>query len=69
MKQVGTSEAKTHFSELLAAVSNGEEFAITKHGEKIALLIPFSSQKQYGSVKGTIRCIKNLRSGTNLERG
>lgn len=66
MKQVGAFQAKTHFSELLAAVSNGEEFAITRHGQKVAILIPFTGQEIGSSSKSAIRAIKNLRKGTRL---
>jgi prevent-host-death family protein len=37
MKQFGAFEAKTHFSELLGAVMNGEKFVITKHGVQVAI--------------------------------
>lgn len=39
-KSVGVHEAKTNFSKLLARVSAGEEIAITRRGEEIALLVP-----------------------------
>jgi prevent-host-death family protein len=37
---VGAFEAKTHLSELLAKVEEGEEITITKHGRPVARLIP-----------------------------
>ena len=40
MNTIGAFEAKTHFSQLLARVAHGETFAITRHGELIARLIP-----------------------------
>lgn len=39
-KSVGVHEAKTHLSRLLERVAGGEEIAITRRGERIALLIP-----------------------------
>ena len=66
MKQVGAFHAKTHFSELLAAVSFGEEFVITRHDQKIAKLIPFSETEKESSSKTAIRAIKKLRSGVKL---
>ena len=68
MKQVGAFQAKTHFSELLAAVSFGEEFIITRHDQKIAKLIPFSEseQEKESATKAAIRAIKKLRSGVKL---
>ena len=69
MKQFGAFEAKTHFSELLAAVIHGEKFIITKHGTKVAMIIPFVSKKrkdEENPVKGAIRAIKKLRKGVTL---
>ena len=39
---VGAFEAKTHLSELLARVEEGEEVTITKHGRPVARLVPVS---------------------------
>lgn len=40
MKTVGAFTAKTHFSELLRQVAEGNEIAITKHGKIVAHIIP-----------------------------
>ena len=40
MSSVGAFEAKTHFSQLLDKVANGETITITRHGEPVAQLIP-----------------------------
>lgn len=37
---IGAYEAKTHFSELLARVEQGEEITITRHGAPVARLVP-----------------------------
>jgi len=37
---VGAFEAKTHLSELLARVEEGEQITITKHGRPVARLTP-----------------------------
>lgn len=37
---MGAYEAKSHFSELLERVQNGEEITITRHGAPVARLIP-----------------------------
>jgi antitoxin (DNA-binding transcriptional repressor) of toxin-antitoxin stability system len=67
MKQYGAFEAKTHFSELLGDVINGEKFVITKHGVQVAMLIPFThKQEGIDPVKDAIRTLKTLRSGTTL---
>ncbi len=66
-KLIGAFDAKTHFSELLQATSLGQEFTITRHGQKVAMLIPFQEKEQsVRSVSGAIRAIKNLRSGVSL---
>lgn len=43
MQSIGAFEAKTHFSELLVKVGHGESIIITKHGEEVAMLVPFHS--------------------------
>ena len=66
MKQIGAFEAKTHFSELIAAVLCGEEFTITRHGQKVAMLVPFTKEEKESSAASAIRAIKTLRTGITL---
>ena len=40
MREVGAFEAKTHLSELLAAVEGGETVTITRRGKAVAQLTP-----------------------------
>jgi len=42
MLTIGSYEAKTHLSDLLRKVGEGERITITKHGVPIARLVPFS---------------------------
>lgn len=63
-EDVGSFKAKTHFSELLVAVSGGKKFTITRHGQKVAMLVPFAEKDT--SAKGAIRAIKKLREGLTL---
>ncbi len=42
MVEVGVHEAKTTLSELLRLVAAGEEVTITRSGEPIARLVPFT---------------------------
>ncbi len=67
MKHYGAFEAKTHFSELLGEVINGEKFIITRHGVQVAMIIPFT-QKEEGvdPVKNAIRTLKKLRKKVTL---
>jgi prevent-host-death family protein len=37
---IGAYDAKTHFSELLERVEEGEEVTITKHGSPVARMVP-----------------------------
>ena len=43
MREVGAFEAKTHLSELLAAVERGESITITRRGKPVAVLNPVAS--------------------------
>jgi prevent-host-death family protein len=40
MTSIGSFEAKTHLSELLDRVSQGEKIVITKRGHPVAMLVP-----------------------------
>ena len=40
------TEAKAKFSELLRAVESGESIVITRHGKKIAHLVPVADQER-----------------------
>lgn len=40
MREIGSFEAKTHLSELLAAVEAGETVTITRRGKPVAQLVP-----------------------------
>lgn len=67
MKQYGAFEAKTHFSELLVDVMNGEKFVITKHGVQVAMIIPFTREETgIDPIKNAIRALKKLRKGITL---
>lgn len=67
MKHFGAFEAKTHFSEILNKVVNGEKFVITKHGVEVAMIIPFSQQKESTNpIHDAIRALKKFRKGITL---
>lgn len=71
MRQYGAFEAKTHFSELLSAVTRGEKIIITKNRVKVAMISPFSEEKNENegedlTVEAAIRAIKKLRKGVTL---
>jgi prevent-host-death family protein len=43
--EIGVFEAKTHLSQLLQRVAEGERFIITRRGERIAELRPVTTEK------------------------
>lgn len=45
MREVGAFEAKTHLSELLAAVEAGETVTITRRGKAVARLVPIVGER------------------------
>jgi prevent-host-death family protein len=40
-RQIGTFEAKTHFSQIIEKVEHGEDYIITRRGKPVAKIIPF----------------------------
>ena len=44
VKTIGTAEARTHWSEVLQEVKNGQRYIITQEGEAVAELVPHHSQ-------------------------
>ena len=50
-------EAKTHLSELLERVSEGERIVITKHGRPVAVLAPIAGH----SARPVLEVISDLR--------
>lgn len=67
MLTVGAFEAKTHFSQLLSKVANGETIVITKHGESIAKLVPIQEENnKISSAILAVKAIRELRKGVTL---
>jgi prevent-host-death family protein len=59
MREVGAFEAKTHLSELLAAVEAGEEVLITRRGKPVARLVPVGTRKpDYTAVMDEVRAFR-----------
>lgn len=61
MQQVGAFEAKTHFSHLLEQVMAGEQVVITKHGERVARLVPYLPIEQQEDFSAVIAAMQKLR--------
>lgn len=56
--QINVHEAKTHFSQLLARVAQGEEIVIGKAGKPVAVLIPYREERRRrmpGAWRGRVR--------------
>ena len=65
MLKVGSFEAKTHLSSLLARVSRGEEVLITKRGKPMARLVP-AVQGDRADVAEAVRELRGLDDGLRL---
>jgi len=71
MKTVAVFEAKNRFSELLAAVAQGEEITITRHGSPVARLVALGtsaqpSREQQQRVSGAMQRLRVLGAGAVL---
>lgn len=58
MQTINIHEAKTQFSKLIEAVTQGEEIMIAKAGKPAAMLVPVQAKKTIrkpGAMKGKIR--------------
>ncbi len=64
MKTVGAFEAKTHLTELLKKVSQGETFRITRRGVPVARLVPDEEKKK--DLKTIAEELKEIRKGASL---
>ena len=65
MHTVGSYEAKTHLSRLLAMVAKGECVTITKHGVPVARLVPANSGAKREPAQ-VIEELREFRSGRKL---
>ena len=71
MKTVAVFEAKNRFSQLLAAVAQGEEITITRHGTPVARLVALGasvqpSPEQSQRVSSSIQRLHALGVGAGL---
>ena len=66
MITVGAFEAKTHLSNLLERVAEGEEVIITKHGKPVARLVPAVSATPKPDVRAAVEAMKQFRKGRSL---
>ena len=63
MREIQASEAKTHLPQLLDEVERGEILVITRHGRRIARIVPELDRRQE-EVDKALASIRELRSRT-----
>lgn len=63
MREIQASDAKTHLPRLLDAVEGGETIVITRHGRRIARIVPEHSLRQ-GEIEQAMANIRALRRRT-----
>ena len=63
MREIQASEAKTHLPRLLDEVERGETLIITRHGRRIARLVP-ESDRQQQEVDDALAYITTIRERT-----
>lgn len=63
MITIGSYEAKTRFSELLACVRRGERIVITLHGTPVAVLAPLEETvpRPYAEIVAELRAFRKER--------
>jgi prevent-host-death family protein len=66
METVGSFDAKTHLSQLLERVAQGEEFTITRHGKPVARLVPAIPARPRPDVRQVIEELKAFSKGNTL---
>ena len=69
MQTIGTFEAKTHLSELLDRVANGDEITITRHGKPVARLVPVDASAAASGRRDLARRMDKARRGVKLGPG
>lgn len=60
MREIQASEAKVHLPQLLDDVERGETLIITRHGRRIARIVPERDQEE---IDNALASIRQLRGG------
>jgi prevent-host-death family protein len=63
MREIQASEAKTHLLRLLDDVERGETLVLTRHGRRIARIVPEVERRQE-EIDRAMDTIRAVRSGT-----
>ena len=68
MRQIQASEAKVHLPQLLDDVERGETLIITRHGRRIARIVPEVDRRQE-EIDKALAAIRELRKRTGKITG
>lgn len=60
MREIQASEAKVHLPQLLDDVERGETLIITRHGRRIARIVPETDRRQE-EIDASLAAIRELR--------
>ncbi len=63
MREIQASEAKTHLPQLLDEVERGETLVITRHGRRIARIVP-ETDRQQEEIDRALAGIREVRKDT-----
>jgi len=63
MREIQASQAKIHLAELLDEVERGESLVITRHGRRIARLVPDADLRQQ-QIDEALTAIREVRQRT-----
>jgi prevent-host-death family protein len=63
MREIQASEAKVHLPQLLDDVERGETLIITRHGRRIARIVPEADRRQE-DIDKSLAAIRELRTRT-----
>ena len=63
MREIQASEAKTHLPQLLDEVERGATLIITRHGQRIARIVPEPDRRQ-AEIDKALGAIRELRKRT-----
>jgi prevent-host-death family protein len=61
MEQIRSFDARTHFSDLLRRVNNGEEFLITVRGKPVAQMTQARVVGSHGDVNAVVERLRRFR--------
>ena len=66
MKEIGAFEAKNRFGQLLDWVEQAEEVTITRHGRKVARLVPAKGGFNREAARAAAQRIRAMSKGVTL---